>query len=167
MLDQLCVAILLASFITSLAAATSGYGDCGTKLSTLESALYETGDNLYHLNSIFYPPSERTSRFIRVIYTFLNESGHVDGCNISYIWAIGGFLFFQPPTLFQVNSLFFNYPNNKLTTLFLKLPHECRPLIHANASHPKCSCLHDSEKLDILTQQVSFRHYSFTNKTET
>ena len=129
------------------------FEDCGTQLSVLETALYETGDNLLQLNRVFYPPSMRTSRFIRVTYIF-NETGGDDGCNVTYIWAIGGFLFFQPPTLFQLTSLFFNYPNNNLSDIYLKLPHECRALVQPNASTSVCSCSHDTESLDILTQQV-------------
>ena len=137
---------------------SSVFEDCATKFSTLEQALYETGDNQFELNRVFYPPSVRTSRFIRVNYTFLDENGEDDDCSIEYIWAIGILLFFQPPSLFKYNSLYFNYPNNNLTTLYLKLPYECRPLIrtriNATESGSTCSCVLDSQKLDILTQQV-------------
>ena len=159
-----CVANAIA--LESETASTSeSYKDCATKLSTLEQALYKTGDNTFQLNYIFYPPSQRTSRFIRVSYSFLNESGDADGCSISYIWAIGGFLFFQPPSLFQFNSLFFNYPNNDLSTLSLTLPFECRELIQVNASAGECSCLRDSLRLDILTQQVSIIQLCFMHKS--
>ena len=136
---------------------SSVFEDCATKFSTLEQALYETGDNQFELNRVFYPPSVRTSRFIRVNYTFLNENGEDDGCSIAYIWATGILLFFQPPAVFKYNSLYFNYPNNNLTALHLKLPYECRPLIRTTVteSGSMCSCVFDSQKLDILTQQVS------------
>ena len=124
---------------------------CTSKMSTMEKALYETEGNVYQLNIIFYPPSMRTTRFIRVIYTFLNELGEDDGCNVTYIWAIGGFLFFQPPTLFMFNSLFFNYPNNNLTNIHLRLPYECKGLIQEDAH---CSCVDASQRLEVLTQQV-------------
>ncbi len=59
---------------------------------------------LFELNKVFYPPSMPTSRFIQVRYTFLNEAGDDDGCTVTYIWAIGILLFFQPPRLFTYNS---------------------------------------------------------------
>ena len=148
------ILLLSAATVFCPAATASGYEDCAKKLSTLERALYETEDNLFYLNRVFYPPSTRTSRFIRVTFSFLNESGDDNNCFVSYVWAIGGFLFFQPPNLFQWSTLFFNYPNNDLNNLVLKLPHECRPLIDADATDTECSCLKDSHSLDVLTQQV-------------
>ena len=74
-------------------------------------------------------------------------------CNVTYIWAIGSFLFFQPPRVFMFNSLFFNYPNNDLTDLPLALPSECRPLIRSEIDE-ECTCTVDSRLLDVLTQQV-------------
>ena len=161
---QLLFGIVAATIAASVSASNSTsnssvFEDCATKFSTLEQALYETGDNQFELNRVFYPPSMRTSRFIRVNYTFLDENGEDDGCSIAYIWAIGILLFFQPPALFTYNSLYFTYPNNNLTTLNLKLPYECRPLIRTNVTESStgsmCSCVFDSQKLDILTQQVS------------
>ena len=151
------IAVLIAAAIFSFPAVINAatFYDCATQISTLENALYETGDNIFHLNRIFYPPNTRTSRFARVTYVFLDEIGEEGDCNVTYIWAIGGFNFFQPPTLFMFNSLFFNYPNNDLTELRLELPDECRPLVQDNESSAACSCVHDSERLEILTQQVS------------
>ena len=140
---------LVFAAIAIIASATN-YSDCSSKLRTLEHALYDTEDNLFELNRVFFPPSTRTSRFIRVTYKFLDELNH---CNVTYIWAIGSFLFFQPPRIFMFNSLFFNYPNNDLTDLYLTLPGECRPLI-GEELNGKCSCTDDSKLLDILTQQV-------------
>lgn len=133
---------------------SSEFADCPSRLSTLERALYETGDNVYELNQAFYPPNARTSRFIRVSFTFLDEMGEEDGCTVTYYWAIGILLFFQPPSLFTYNSLYFNYANNNLDTLYLKLPYECRPLISLT-SNDECSCVVNSPQLDVLTQQVS------------
>ena len=128
------------------------FEDCPTRLRVLEIALYETGNNLLELNRIFFPPNRETSRFIRVIYSFQNEAGELDDCDVSYIWAIGGFLLMQPPTIFQFTSLFFNYPNNDLKELRLQLPYECRPLISSS-----CSCFGNETDLmlNIVTQQVS------------
>lgn len=150
--------LLISAVLLSFPAATDAdtLDDCASQMSTLENALYETGDNIFQLNRIFFPPNTRTSRFARVTYVFLNEMGDEDDCNVTYVWAIGGFNFFQPPTLFMFNSLFFNYPNNDLTELKLELPVECRPLVQEdNESIATCSCVHDSERLEILTQQVS------------
>ena len=147
---------------TENSSSDSEYEDCSTKLSTLERALYETGDNALELNRIFYPPNQRTSRFIRVKYTFEDEMGEDNGCNVTYVWAIGILLFFQPPALFTYNSLYFNYPNNNLIILDLSLPYNCRPLIsNINASREECSCVSDSTKLDVLTQQVSLQSDSY------
>ena len=154
---QLVILGVLAATIAAYAAQDGNYSDCATRFTTLEQALYETGDNEFELNRVFYPPSMRTSRFIRVNYTFLDENGEDDDCSIAYIWATGLLLFFQPPKLFTYNSLYFYYRNNNLSTLYLKLPYECRPLIRTNVTEfdSTCSCISDSNKLDILTQQVS------------
>ena len=128
------------------------YSDCASNLGTLERALYGIESNLFELNRIFFPPSLRPTRFVRVEYTFLNGENEKEDCNVTYIWAIGGVLFLQPPALFKLNSLFFYYPNNELSTLYLKLPIECITLI--NGTDGVCSCMHDSQMLDILTQQV-------------
>lgn len=141
----------------------TNFSDCSTKLSTLELALFETGNNLFELTQVFYPPSTRTSKYIRVTYVFLEHDGinEDQDCNVTYIWAVGGFLFFQPPTLFQYNSLFFNYPNNNLTDVPLVLPAECRPLIEVDG---ECSCRRDSRMLDVLTHQVSARFQAETEE---
>ena len=156
---SLCFSIML-SFIlifslVAVAELASYYSDCPIRLSTLERALFQTEDNLFELNRIFFPPSKRPSRFIRVTYRFLDEIDDQDGllCNVTYIWAIGSFLFFQPPRVFMFNSLFFNYPNNDLTDLPLVLPSECRPLIQSERDG-ECTCTADSQHLDVLTQQV-------------
>ncbi len=125
------------------------YSDCASNLGTLERALYGVESNLFELNRIFFPPSLLPTRFVRVEYTFIDES---DNCVVTYIWAVGGALFLQPPTLFKLNSLFFYFPNNDLMTLPLKLPVDCITLI--NGTDGVCSCMNDSEMLDILTQQV-------------
>ncbi len=152
-----CLWLILLVSATAFAT-DSTFEDCPTKYSALEEALYATGDNMFELNRVFYPPSMPPTRFIKVRYTFLNEAGDDDGCTVTYLWAIGIILFFQPPILFAHNSLYFNYPNNNLTSVDLQLPYECRPLINVNmssSSNEMCSCISDSQKLDILTQQVS------------
>ena len=151
----LALALLVATVATSAttaAAANSTYEDCKSRLGTLERALFDSRDNAFQLNDIFFPPIKRPSRFIKVFYSFFNETGGEDGCNVTYFWAIGGFLFFQPPSLFKFNSLFFNYPNNDLNAIYIRLPYECRPLILVNST--ECTCTRDSNRLGILTKQV-------------
>ena len=173
--------LLFATVAITVSFAQANYSDCTTRLRILENALYDTGDNLFQLNRIFFPPSKRTSRFIRVSFIFedseldnsnelnaLDNSNELNGinsnstCFVSYIWAIGSFLFFQPPTVFLFTSLFFNYPNNNLTILPLLLPEECRPLITSDVNG-ECSCKIDSYLLDVLTQQVFA--YSLAHRT--
>ena len=159
------LALEVAVFITNFAAAqrdaisTPDYSDCASNLGTLESALYEIETNLFELNRIFYSPSLLPTPFVRVEYTFFNEENDNDDCKVTYIWAVGGVLFLQPPTLFKFNSLYFYYPNNELTTLSLRLPFECIPLI--NGTDGVCSCMNDSHMLDILTQQVNVQSCSY------
>ena len=136
-------------------ASVTRFSDCESNLGTLERALFETGGNLFELNRVFFPPSLLTTRFIRVNYTFIDENELETCTNVTYIWAIGQVLFMQPPTLFKINSMFFYYPSNDLTTLSLWLPIECIGLI--NGTDGECSCINDSHMLDVLTQQV--RHY--------
>ena len=141
-------------------ASATRYGDCDSNLSTLEQALFETGNNLFELNRIFFPPSLLPTRFIRVDYTFVNENNEVDTCaNVTHIWAVGAVLFLQPPTLFSLNSMFFYYPSNDLNTLSLQLPIECIGLI--NETDGLCSCETESFMLDILTQQVWLAHNTY------
>ena len=147
--------LVTAASITVLTTAETNatdYSDCATNLFTLERALYETGNNSFELNRIFFPPSLLPTRFVRVNYNFTSKDNETDNCDVTYIWAVGGALFLQPPTLFKFTSLFFYYPNNELTVLSLKLPFECIQLI--TGMDETCNCSHDSHMLDILTQQV-------------
>lgn len=148
------ILLLITAAIVAVSA-NENFSDCATKLSTLEHALYETGNNVLELNNVFYPPSTRPSRFIKVTYSFIDKQNEDYSCNVTYIWAIGGFLFFQPPTVFKFNSLYFNYPNNHLTNLDLQLPIDCVTLI--NRADGECSCANDENDdrmLEILTKQV-------------
>ena len=120
--------------------------NCSTDIKELEKALF-SAENIKQLNKIFYPPRESTSRFITVEYDFEGT-----GCNVKYIWAIGGFLLMQPPKIFQLTSLYFSTLANDLTDLKIVLPKECWPVVHYKGN--TCTCLHDDNILDILTQQV-------------
>ena len=79
--------------------------------------------------------------------------------SVTYVWSIGGFLFIEPPSVFQFLSLQFSYPANNLTNITLTLPHQCRGLV-STANNDNCSCANDGNTLDILTQQVNLS-YSF------
>ena len=128
--------------------------DC-THLSELESALYSTDSNTRHLNEAFFPPRQTTSRYIMVNYNFTTEDGFYDEsdmCNVTYVWSIGGFLFIEPPSIFQFLSLLFSFPANNLTDITLTLPYQCRGLVNTTGN---CSCLIEGSVLDILTQQVN------------
>ena len=153
MLAATCIAALFVIFVptTTSDASTGDFSRCANDLGSLEQALFKTGSNLFELNRIFFPPSLLPTRFVRVEYSFMDPSNNQD-CNVTYIWAVGEVLFLQPPSLFKINSLFFYYPNNELTTLHLQLPIECIPLI--NGTDGQCTCRNDSHMLDILTQQV-------------
>jgi hypothetical protein len=127
------------------ASLTDSFTDCATDVTVLEKALYKP-DNVLQLNKIFYPPREPPTRFIKVTYEFEGT-----GCSVNYFWAVGGFLLVQPPKIFQLTSLYFSSPANKLTNLTIKLPAECQPLVQGD----NCTCDHeDNTLLDILTQQV-------------
>ena len=148
--------LLLKGFVLlvfSLTVAFATFDDCAESLETLENALYDGKSNLLELHKVFFPPSSRPSRFTKVIYSFLNESKELDGCNITYIWAIGVFLFIQPPSLFRLTSLNFIYPNNNFPPISLQLPHACRDLVMTSPDG-ECSCEGNHALLDILTQQV-------------
>ncbi len=160
--------------ILSVGFSRAQYEECGTKRSVLLKALFETGDNLYQMGGVFFQPRAETSRYIKVTYTFINTTTGIEGCNVTYIWANGGFLLVQPPTIFQFTSLFVSSPANKLKNLNLKLPIECQVLVSDNDGN--CSCKttrrgeinedndnYNTTILDRLTQQVNFRVNSQCN----
>ena len=96
--------LLIFAASTVAFASTEDFSNCADDLGALEVALFKTGNNLFELNRIFFPPSLLPTRFIRVEYSFMNPENHQD-CNVTYIWAVGEVLFLQPPTLFQCSSI--------------------------------------------------------------
>lgn len=94
---------------------------CNT-LNSLAQALYETKDNILNLIRVFYPPNKPRVSFLRIEY----ETGDLDGCSVTYIWAKGGFLVVQPPKIFQMTSLLFNHIGRNFDILKLRLPYDCR-----------------------------------------
>ena len=135
----------------SVSSENKSYVGCDKKRDVLLRALFETEDNLNQLDSVFYPQRHIPTRFLTVNYQFLDINGSKDNCMVSYFWAVGGFLFIQPPTIFWFASLLSNYDVNELRGLNLTLPHECRGLVNIT-DEGNCSC--GSSSLDRLTQQV-------------
>ena len=151
-LSKMKFSVFVLGFLFLLGFSSAQYENCTTRLSVLERALYETDSNERSLNEAFFPPGQETSRYIKVTYKFLTDGGFYDGCQVSYIWAIGGFLLIQPPSVFRFTSLFFSNNANNLTEVNLTLPSQCRLLASDNCT---CSKSEESKNLDILTQQVS------------
>ena len=64
-----------------------------TTLPELLYHLYNTDDNLLHLNKFFYPPQHEAPTFLHVKYTFKSADDMEDTkYSVNYIWAEGGFL---------------------------------------------------------------------------
>ena len=140
--------------------------DC-TTFSGLMELILTTDDNLYHLNDMFYPPRDVPPTFVDVTYHFKERSNisnvladTMSYCNVTYIWAEGGFLLIQPPSIFQLTSLLFNqvelWGENE-EKLLLSLPWQCRILVQmSNNSNCACDGSDDGARiLDLATQQVT------------
>ncbi len=133
---------------------TAQVNNC-TLLSELEYALYNNRSNEGELNRAFFPPRAATSRYLNVLYNFMNEDELSSNCTVKYVWAIGGFLLIQPPSIFQFLSLLFSNPANDLMDITITLPYQCLQLITVHEDG-NCSCKNQvGNNLDILTQQVS------------
>ena len=157
-----CIVIYLVLLLASSSTVNCDYTNCSTDLKTLENALYEYDYNNYlALSKAFYPPGKEPSRLLRVNYIFGVDD---EDCNVTYFRSIGGFLFIQPPQIFELTSLYFNFPDKSSTKVLknitLKLPLECKALVYNTSTSGQCSCHHldtneDSYSiLDTLTQQV-------------
>lgn len=124
-------------------------------LRSLIECLYDTPGNLKNLNNVFYPPHQSSTSFLQITYSFQNTSGHLDGCDVAYLWAEGGFLLIQPPSVFKFTSLLFNHDVYEKNSLSLTLPNACRHLVESPNNSSKCECNADNEDLlDILTHKV-------------
>ena len=130
------------------------YADCPDDFLVLQKALYGMKGNKYNLTKTFYPPRKPSTGFVQVNYYFEDEFGEKDeDCVAKFVWASGGFLLIQPPSVFRFTSLFFDNKYDDITSVDLTLPYECRPL----TVQPQCRCNISSDKddfLDLLTQQV-------------
>ena len=148
------------TLIVTVRSTNSSYEDCSTNFLTLQNALYDDeGLNTFKLSRVFQPPGSQALQFIKLTYSFFNESNQLDGCNVTYVWAIEKIVFFQPPKLFRFTSLQFYFPDNDVKDLYIQLPYECRGLV--NTSGGDCSCADSfSLQLETLTQQVSSSLYT-------
>ncbi len=164
----LLVIVLLSGICASLAGDNETkcpVSKCPMSFCALEKALYETDHNVLKILSIFSPARNTVPSFVRVNYTFQDENKeYSNNCNVSYLWVKGGFLFVQPPTIFQFSSLFFYFTelrDKDEFTLNLTLPYECSPLIW-NGTNCTCHTLDDKSNnslysplaLEELTKQV-------------
>ena len=131
--------------------------NCATSLAKLEQALYDTGKNKLLLNQFFYKEHEP---YAKITYHFEDENGNLsqageESCKVTYLWATGGFLLIQPPSVFTYTSLFFFHTRRTNFDLDLRLPFECRALVvDATADNETCSCTNRDNSLDQLSQQV-------------
>ena len=157
------ILLMLAAVFQPLFAAASSeepssdYGNCNTSLSTLEAALYSTRDNKVKLNAYFFPPRKEFVSYAKITYQFEDEDGEVpdeeeEKCKVTFVWAEGGFLLMQPPSIFTFSSLLFFHTRQSDFDLVLTLPQPCKSLVYQG--NGTCTCGNDSNALDILNQQV-------------
>ena len=156
-----CCSILFALLLT---ASKAEEHNCST-LTDLFYHIYHTDDNLYRLNKVFYPSRAEPPTYVHVTYLFKapdDDTSPADEfeCKVHYIWAEGGFLLIQPPSIFQLTSLLFNQEKGEEDHISLKLPPSCKDLVQNSSSGDNCTCTGDWPEikiLDILTQQVCYR----------
>lgn len=150
------VALIALSLLTVTVSKKEGNNSCNS-LAELESALYSTGTNKLKLNKFFYPPRKESVPYAKITYQFQDEDGKIsdsemEKCAVTYVWAVGGFLLIQPPSIFTFSSLFFFHTHQKNYSLVLTLPNKCRSLV--NSGNGTCSCANKDNFLDLLSQQV-------------
>ncbi len=158
------IVLLLPCIYASLAseddASNGSYSRCPYSFRVLENALYETEGNMVKMLDIFSPARKTSPSLVRVHYTFKEENGAISNCTVQYLWVEGGFIFVQPPTIFQLSSLFFyfkGFRDDNEYNLYLTLPFECRPLIMLD-ENVTCTCQETNSSLYLplekLTEQV-------------
>ena len=133
---------------------SSIYADCPNDYYVLEKALFDMKGNKMNLTKTFYLPQKHPLGFVHIYYFFKDiESGEYDDCNVEFLWASGGFLLIQPPSVVRFSSLFFSDAVDDLEEVTITLPLECLPLVFQNES---CSCSYGSNDnlLVLLTKQV-------------
>ena len=133
--------------------------ECSKYYELLAYQVTRCGNNLYNIQSIFFPPNKPPPVFVIVFYHF-NESSHNktlyednvteiydfneldDNKTDVWFWTTSTFYIFQPLHVFQFTSLFFsNVAVDHYSTLHLYLPSGCQ-----NAS---------SDFKQLLAQRVS------------
>ena len=130
----------------------SQYNDCSTNFTTLERALFETGNNRFNLISAFHPDAEGASLFVNVRYNFSTpDDNKIDICE-NWIWTTGTFYLIQSPDVFQFTSLLFVYPETRVHNVTLMLPAECADL--AGRCTREYNTI-EAKMLELLTQRVS------------
>ena len=143
----------LLSLTILIKSAQSQYESCSSQFVNLERALFSKGQNLFYLQTAFYPPEMQTSRFLNVIYKFPDIEGQ--GCSVSYFWSVGSFLFFQPPSVFKYSSLYFSTPAKTVANVTIELPEVCQQLVFYDNVTKHCTCK-KSSMLSILTKNVRY-----------
>ncbi len=163
---SLGIVLLLPCICASLAGdddvsnTNSSYSRCPNSFNVLERALYETEGNMVKMLVIFSPARKTPPSLVRVHYAFKEENGAISNCTVQYLWVEGGFLFVQPPTIFQLSSLLFyfkGFRHEDEFNLYLTLPFECRPLI-VEDEDGICTCQETNSSVSLplekLTEQV-------------
>ena len=145
--------LLLLTILIKLA--QSQYENCSSQFVHLERALYSNSQNLFYLQTAFYPPEMQTSRFLNVIYKFPDIEGQ--GCAVTYFWSVGSFLFFLPPSVFKYSSLYFSIPANTVANVTIELPEACQQLVYNNVT--KCCTCKKSSMLGVLTKNVRYCYF--------
>ena len=143
-------ALVLFSVLSTLAEGQNI--SCGNDFKTLEKTLLQTGNNTFELLKAFYPPRQSQATFVTVHYTFLDADGNIT-CTKKWLWTSMEFYLIQPPSIFQLMSLFFTISRHRITTARITFKEECRELVKWKEDG-SCSCTSNS-MLDVLTQRVS------------
>ena len=125
--------------------------ECNT-MKTIAQAVFSQEGNDLNMSQAFYTASQSSPSFLLVTYNFNDDIEMMSNCNVTYIWAQGGFLFIQPPSVFDLTSLQF-FQKTGVEKLTLTLPYRCRHLVQ---DQDGCTCvnLNSSLLLKVFTQQV-------------
>ncbi len=134
----------------------SAYADCKDNFTTLERALFETGDNRFQIISTFYPARESVLLYAHANYYFCENITATEQINCTepeeWRWTTGSFYFVQAPSVLRFTSLFFVYPEGRIGELSIHLPAECKDVSRTRQGHGPGR---QEGMLEILTQRVS------------
>ena len=132
--------LMCIAFILTVSHCQSQYESCTSDYKTLESALRSTSQNVFLLETVFYPPHKDTPVYITVTYNFSTTS-------VDYIWSTASLYLDVHPTIISYLSLFFYIETNRVVHLELQLPEDCSDLANNTKSDT-------SNLLFILTHRV-------------